>query len=65
MSSSDKKKTKTIKLVFNDSLLKSLNKIYYKQNHELMKIVSQEKAIPLETLLKFLDDQKTYTIKHI
>jgi hypothetical protein len=65
MSSSDKKKSQTIKLVFNDSLLKSLNKIYYKQNHELMKIVSQEKAIPLETLLKFLDDQKTYTIKHI
>jgi hypothetical protein len=65
MSSSDKKKTPTIKLIFNDSLLKSLNKIYYKQNHELMKSVSQEKAIPLETLLKFLDDQKTYTIKHI
>ncbi len=64
MSSKSTKKP-TIKLVINDSLLKSLNKIHYKQNHELMKIVSQEKAIPLETLLKFLDDQKTYTIRHI
>ena len=58
-------KKPTIKLVFNDNLLKSLNKIYYKQNHELMKILANEKAIPLNVLLKFLDDQDTYTIKHI
>lgn len=58
-------KKPVIKLVFNDNLLKSLNKIYYKQNHELMKILAHEKAVPLNVLLKFVDDQDTYTIKHI
>jgi len=61
---SDNNKT-IIKLVFNDNLLKSLNKIYNKQNHELMKILANEKAIPLNVLLKFVEDQDTYTIKHI
>jgi hypothetical protein len=63
--SNNKNKKEVINLVFNDNLLKSLNKIYYKQNHELMKILANEKAIPLDVLLKFVDDQDTYTIKHL
>jgi hypothetical protein len=68
MSSKSKAKTKpkeknnTIKLVFPENLIKSLNKMYEKQNQELMKAVSEEKTIPIEDLLKFIYDQKKVII---
>ena len=68
MSSKSKAKTKskeknnTIKLVFPENLIKSLNKMYEKQNQELMKAVSDEKTIPIEDLLKFIYDQKKVII---
>jgi hypothetical protein len=62
-SSKEKKNNKfQVELVFHENLLKSLNQIYEKQNLELMKAVSEEKAIPLNDLLKFSYDQLTVTI---
>jgi hypothetical protein len=54
-----------IKLVFQENLLKSLNKIYERQNHELLKIVSIEKTIPFNDLINFMDDQSSILIKEI
>jgi hypothetical protein len=68
MSAKNKKtveNTQVIKLVLNENLLKSLIKINDKQNHELMKIVSLEKAIPLNSLDDFLDDQEKYSVKEL
>jgi hypothetical protein len=55
--------TKKIQLVFPENLLKSLNKIQYKQNYELLKVVSEEKLIPITVLSDFLDDQPKKFIK--
>ena len=55
--------TTKIQLVFPENLLKSLNKIQYKQNYELFKVVSEEKFIPLSVLSDFLDDQPKKIIK--
>ena len=55
-------KEKTIELVFPENLLKSLNKMYEKQNEELMKVVSAEKNIPLSDILKFVYQQETVSI---
>ena len=55
--------TTKIQLVFPENLLKSLNKIQYKQNYELLKVVSEEKLIPLTVLSDFLDDQPKKFIK--
>ncbi len=57
------KMAKKIQLVFPENLLKSLNKIQYKQNYELLKVVSEEKLIPLSVLSDFLDDQPKKIIK--
>ena len=57
------KMTTKIQLVFPENLLKSLNKIQYKQNYELLKVVSEEKLIPLSVLSDFLDDQPKKFIK--
>lgn len=57
------KMAKKIQLVFPENLLKSLNKIQYKQNYELLKVVSEEKLIPLSVLSDFLDDQPKKFIK--
>jgi hypothetical protein len=57
-----KEKQQVIKLVFPENLLKSLNKIQKKQNNELMKIISEDKSIPLKTLLIFQEDRLTETI---
>ena len=54
---------KKIQLVFPENLLKSLDKIQYKQNYELMKVISEEKLIPLSALSDFLDDQRKKIIK--
>ena len=68
MSSKSKAKTKskeknnTIKLVFPENLIKSLNKMYEKQNQELMKAVSDDKKIPIEELLNFIYDQNNVII---
>lgn len=65
MSSKAKAKVKdknTIKLIFPENLVKSLNMMYEKQNQELMKVVSDEKNIPIEDLLKFIYDQKKVII---
>jgi hypothetical protein len=53
----------TINLVFQENLLKSLNKIYEKQNYELLKIVANDKIIPFNELLKFMYDQETVDIQ--
>ena len=55
--------TKKIQLVFPENLLKSLNKIQYKQNYELINLISQGKLIHLDALTDFLDDQPTKIIK--
>ena len=60
-----KEKQQVIKLVFPENLLKSLNKIQKKQNNELMKIISEDKSIPLKTLLIFQEDRLTETINVI
>ncbi len=52
-----------IQIVFPENLLKSLNKIQYKQNYELLKVISQDKLISLSDLSDFLDDQPTKVIK--
>ena len=57
------KMTTKIQLVFPENLLKSLNKIQYKQNYELLKVVSEEKLIPLSVLSDFLDDHPKKFIK--
>jgi hypothetical protein len=58
-----KNKDNTIKLVFPENLIKSLNKMYEKQNQELMKVVAdEEKTIPLQELLKFIYEQKKVII---
>jgi hypothetical protein len=58
-----KNKGNTIKLVFPENLIKSLNKMYEKQNQELMKVVAdEEKTIPLQELLKFIYNQKKVII---
>ena len=57
-----KVKEQVIKLVFPENLLKSLNKIQKKQNNELMKVISEDKSIPLKTLLIFQEDRLTETI---
>jgi len=57
-----KAKQQVIKLVFPENLLKSLNKIQKKQNNELMKIISEDKSIPLKTLIIFQEDRLTETI---
>ncbi len=54
-----------IKLIFQENLLKSLNKIYERQNHELLKIISIDKTIPINDLLNFMDDQSSIFIKEI
>ncbi len=66
MSSKHKSKDKEkpiIKLVFSEKLIESLNKIHEKQNQELMKIISQEYAIPLNVLLSFMYDQPIQDIE--
>jgi hypothetical protein len=66
MSNHHKSKDKTkpiIKLVFGENLIESLNKIHEKQNQELMKIISQEYAIPLNVLLSFMYDQSIQDIE--
>ena len=55
-------KKKVIEIVFPENLLKSMNKIYEKQNQELMNAISQEKTIPINDLLKFMYDQQTIII---
>ena len=60
-----KEKQQVIKLVFPENLLKSLNKIQKKQNNELMKVISEDKSIPLKTLLIFQEDRLTETINVI
>jgi hypothetical protein len=60
--SSRKSKSKEIELVFPENLLKSLNKIYDKQNQELMKAIAEEKNIPITELLKFIYKQDTVDI---
>ncbi len=60
--SNDKEKP-IIKLVFTENLIESLNKIHDKQNQELMKIISQEYAIPLNVLLSFMYDQPIQDIE--
>ena len=57
-----KAKQQVVKLVFPENLLKSLNKIQKKQNNELMKVISEDKSIPLKTLLIFQEDRLTETI---
>jgi hypothetical protein len=52
-----KKVENTIKLVFPENLIKSLNIMYEKQNHELMKVISDEKMINYQDLLQFIYDQ--------
>ncbi len=52
-----KKGENTIKLVFPENLIKSLNIMYEKQNHELMKVISDEKMINYQDLLQFIYDQ--------
>ena len=60
--SKSKEKEKVIKLVFPENLLKSLNKMQKKQNNELIKVISEDKSLPLKTLSSFLDDRLTETI---
>jgi Rod binding domain-containing protein len=55
-------KKKVIEIIFPENLLKSMNKIYEKQNQELMNAISQEKTIPINDLLKFMYDQQTIII---
>jgi hypothetical protein len=55
--------TPKIQLIFPENLLKSLNKIQYKQNYELLKVVSEEKLITLSVLSDFLDNQQKKIIK--
>lgn len=66
MSSKSKKVKKqnnnTIELVFPENLIKSLNKMYEKQNQELMKVISEEKNIDLSDLLKFIYTQNKIMI---
>ncbi len=57
-----KAKEKVIKLIFPENLLKSLNKMQKKQNNELIKVISEDKSLPLKTLSSFLDDRLTETI---
>lgn len=57
-----KEKEKIIKLVFPENLLKSLNKMQKKQNNELMKVISEDKSLPIKTLTSFLDDRLTEII---
>ena len=57
-----KEKEKVIKLIFPENLLKSLNKMQKKQNNELIKVISEDKSLPLKTLSSFLDDRLTETI---
>lgn len=57
-----KEKEKVVKLVFPENLLKSLNKMQKKQNNELIKVISEDKSLPLKTLSSFLDDRLTETI---
>jgi hypothetical protein len=59
----NEKKKPIIKLVFSEKLIESLNKIHEKQNQELMKIVAQEYAIPLNVLLSFMYDQPIQDIE--
>ena len=59
---STKKSQPTIELVFKEKLIKSLNKIQQKQNHELLKIISEEKIIPIVALKDFVNDQRTKAI---
>ena len=59
----DNNKEKIIELVFPENLLKSLNKIYEKQNQELMNAVSKEKNISTDVLLQFVYNQSTRIIK--
>jgi hypothetical protein len=54
-----------IKLILQENLLKSLNKIYERQNHELFKIISIDKTVPINDLLNFMDDQSSVFIKEI
>ncbi len=56
-------KEKIIELVFPENLLKSLNKIYEKQNQELMNAISKEKEISVDILLQFVYNQPTRIIK--
>ena len=56
-------KKKIIELVFPENLLKSLNKIYEKQNQELMNAISKEKEISIDVLLQFVYEQPTRIIK--
>jgi len=56
-------KKQIIELVFPENLLKSLNKIYEKQNSELMNVISKEKDIPIDVLLQFVYEQSTRIIK--
>ena len=58
----EKEKEKIIKLVFPENLLKSLNKMQKKQNNELMKVISEDKSLPIKTLISFLDDRLTEII---
>ncbi len=60
--SKSKDKDTTIKLIFPENLIKSLNKMYEKQNQELMKAVSVDKTIPIQDLLKFIYDQSNVII---
>jgi len=57
-----KEKEKVVKLVFPENLLKSLNKMQKKQNNELIKVISEDKSLPIKTLSSFLDDRLTETI---
>jgi hypothetical protein len=47
------KSVRTINLVMETELIKSLNSIVDKQNFELMKIVSDDQIIHLNSLLRF------------
>ena len=58
----EKEKEKIIKLVFPENLLKSHNKMQKKQNNELMKVISEDKSLPIKTLISFLDDRLTEII---
>jgi len=56
-------KKKIIELVFPENLLKSLNKMYEKQNKELMNAVAKEKNISIDDLLQFVYEEPTRIIK--
>jgi hypothetical protein len=60
--SKGKNKEKVIELVFPENFLKSLNKIYDKQNQELMKAIAEDKLIPVSELLKIVYNQNTVDI---